>query len=247
MLENIEKLPKRYFEEVIELLCKMVKNNFIEKKGQILLFKDCLYSIELNEFFPRATGAIKTKSIKTYMSHRIKLNLNGVYGFSIYRGSKIKDSLWSIKECESEIENTTDGKLISKRLDAIHRFKVCNGKQWKSKLRDAWENGNYNKYIIANKEDIAYLQQCRREDSIDINNIKYEDDRKEVYRYMLNSQRESSARYGNCEVCKKHASEVFYQVEEKAFFNPVSSEHSWTQHNCNSTFGHKECLIGLRR
>lgn len=57
-------------------------------------------------------------------------------------------------------------------------------------------------------------------------------------KYRLKNTGYSSKRYGNCEVCNKHVSEVFYQVEEKQY------KYGWTQSDCNNLYGHKECLIG---
>lgn len=62
-----------------------------------------------------------------------------------------------------------------------------------------------------------------------------------VYRYRLTSTGGSSAKYGPCEVCSEHASETFYQIEEKQY------EGGWTQHECKSLFGHKDCLCSHRR
>ena len=66
------------------------------------------------------------------------------------------------------------------------------------------------------------------------------------YRYRLSSTGYSSKRYGNCEVCGKYVSEVFYQAEERAFTRPDGTQ-GWTQQKCVSKFGHKECLLKLRR
>lgn len=63
-----------------------------------------------------------------------------------------------------------------------------------------------------------------------------------MYRYRLVNQNSSSAKYGNCEVCGKQASEVYAQYEEHEY-----KTGRYTQHNCKSYFGHKECLIGKQR
>ena len=62
-----------------------------------------------------------------------------------------------------------------------------------------------------------------------------------TYRYRLTSTGDSSEKYGACEVCGKHASEVFQQAEERAF------EGGWTQYQCRRLFGHEGCLIAQRR
>ncbi len=66
-----------------------------------------------------------------------------------------------------------------------------------------------------------------------------------VYRYSLISTEYSSHRYGPCEVCNKHVSEVFSQSEERQF--EYEGGIHWTYNKCFDLFGHKECLIGKRR
>jgi hypothetical protein len=69
------------------------------------------------------------------------------------------------------------------------------------------------------------------------------------YRYTINTTEGSSSNYGLCEVCGKHATEVFHQREEQHYkFDHNGEKHEgWTQHECNSYFGHKECLESKRR
>ena len=83
------------------------------------------------------------------------------------------------------------------------------------------------------------------------------------YRYRLTSTGYSSHRYGPCEVCGEHASEVFLQLEARRYHFDADDLASiddealraeikvegwmWTRHNCYSYFGHKLCLIGKRR
>jgi hypothetical protein len=62
-----------------------------------------------------------------------------------------------------------------------------------------------------------------------------------MYRYRLSSTGGSSAKYGPCEVCGQHATEVFQQTEEQAY------EEGWTQHECQRLFGHEDCLLAKRR
>jgi hypothetical protein len=64
-----------------------------------------------------------------------------------------------------------------------------------------------------------------------------------MYKYKLTSTGSSSQKYGNCEVCKGHVIEVFIQTEEKSFI--YESREHWSQQN--SIFGHKECLISIRK
>ncbi|MDY4127609.1 hypothetical protein [Peptostreptococcus porci] len=61
------------------------------------------------------------------------------------------------------------------------------------------------------------------------------------YRYILKSTNESSKKYGVCEVCGKHVSEVYHQIEERKYTG------GWTQHNCKNLFGHEECLKNIRK
>lgn len=68
-----------------------------------------------------------------------------------------------------------------------------------------------------------------------------------MYKYNLTSTNESSHKYGNCDICGKHTTEVFYQTEEKEYFNPVAQQLSFTQHRCYNFFGHKECLKSKQR
>ncbi|MCL4296270.1 MAG: hypothetical protein KJ077_11100 [Anaerolineae bacterium] len=72
---------------------------------------------------------------------------------------------------------------------------------------------------------------------------EYEAEQAQItYRYRLSSTGNSSAKYGPCEVCGKHASEVFSQSEEREY-----EPGQWTGLGCHSYFGHKECLEGKRR
>lgn len=66
-----------------------------------------------------------------------------------------------------------------------------------------------------------------------------------MYRYKLTNTQESSKKYGMCEVCGKHVSEVYHQVEEKQY--NIDGKIGWTQHKCSNLFGHKECLKKLRK
>lgn len=80
------------------------------------------------------------------------------------------------------------------------------------------------------------------------------------YRYRLVSTKASSAKYGPCEVCNEHCSEVFSQTEERQYATPGSiddiledpevykgGQRGWTQNDCHSYYGHHDCLIGKRR
>lgn len=62
------------------------------------------------------------------------------------------------------------------------------------------------------------------------------------YQYKLTSTGQSSQKYGNCEVCEKHVSEVFYQVESVEY-----EPGRFTYYECKNYFGHKVCLLSVRR
>lgn len=64
-------------------------------------------------------------------------------------------------------------------------------------------------------------------------------------RYRLKSTDESSRKFGPCEVCGQHCTEVFYQVESELFDDDGVTRE--TYHNCRNLFGHRTCLEGARR
>lgn len=66
------------------------------------------------------------------------------------------------------------------------------------------------------------------------------------YRYRLSSTGANSATHGSCEICNTHCSEVFMQVEERFYVVELGLE-GWTQHGCNTYFGHEACLRSRRR
>lgn len=65
------------------------------------------------------------------------------------------------------------------------------------------------------------------------------------YQYRLSSTGHSSERYGPCEICKLHCSEVFIQAEARTFMS--DGKPAWTHHECTTLFGHEACLINARR
>lgn len=69
------------------------------------------------------------------------------------------------------------------------------------------------------------------------------------HKYRLTSTDASSQKYGVCMCCGEHATEVFIQSEGKycEFEYDGENMNGYTEHNCNSYFGHKECLINKRR
>ena len=70
------------------------------------------------------------------------------------------------------------------------------------------------------------------------------------FRYRARSTGSSSARYGACEVCHEHCSEVFIQTTLEAFAlepGEPGEENGigWAHRGCK--FGHEACLVGLRK
>lgn len=68
-----------------------------------------------------------------------------------------------------------------------------------------------------------------------------------MYRYKLTSTGHSSARYGPCEICDTHVSEVFIQTEQRQFSVPGVVENGWTGYQCFTHFGHESCLKSKQR
>ncbi|MEX4004171.1 hypothetical protein AB4Y38_35405 [Paraburkholderia sp. EG285A] len=71
-----------------------------------------------------------------------------------------------------------------------------------------------------------------------------------VRRYRLVNLGYSSERYGVCEVCAEHVSEVHYQTHERLFMDRhATPDHphrfGWT--NVSGTFGHRTCLERARK
>ena len=53
---------------------------------------------------------------------------------------------------------------------------------------------------------------------------------------VVNSCRESSAKYGPCEVCGKHVGEVFHGFQVSAEFDGIYAKNV-------SAFGHEDCIL----
>jgi len=68
-----------------------------------------------------------------------------------------------------------------------------------------------------------------------------------MYKYSITSTNASSVKYGNCEICGKHATEVFHQVEGRSYQNPYEGTIHVTGNGCTNYFGHKECLESVQR
>ena len=69
------------------------------------------------------------------------------------------------------------------------------------------------------------------------------------YKYKIYSTGESSNKYGVCEVCKKHCSEVFSITEERKYKFEHNQEiyEGYTFADCQNYFGHKDCLLSKVR
>ena len=89
--------------------------------------------------------------------------------------------------------------------------------------------GVYKSYrtLISKSETDGSLNPQRPEHGLKGSEKKMEN----LYRYRLNSTGHSSTRFGPCEVCGKHASEVFIQAEQKRY-RRHDSTLSWIYADC---------------
>ena len=62
------------------------------------------------------------------------------------------------------------------------------------------------------------------------------------YRYKLFRTGSSSDKFGNCEICNKPSDSIYYQIEEREY-----QKNRWTHYKCFDHFGHKDCLISIRK
>lgn len=63
-----------------------------------------MYLLEKDDFISIKDGKIRNRETERYKGFTIKFNLNGVYGFSIWRGSvNLEDRLWSIEDAKNAI------------------------------------------------------------------------------------------------------------------------------------------------
>lgn len=67
-----------------------------------------------------------------------------------------------------------------------------------------------------------------------------------MYRYKVKSTGYSSARFGPCQVCKEHVSEVFTQREHQLCSYMDEEGGSFWAIN-RGLFGHEKCLKGQRK
>ena len=70
-----------------------------------------------------------------------------------------------------------------------------------------------------------------------------------AYTYRIRSTGESSSRYGPCEVCREHCSDVHLQVELRFYSHEHNGERyeGLTRHGCHTLFGHAACLTRRRQ
>lgn len=68
-----------------------------------------------------------------------------------------------------------------------------------------------------------------------------------LYRYRLSGMKGGSERYGNCELCDNPVYRTYLQVEQRHYIRASDRTQGWTEHKCNSLFGHLECLLSVRR
>jgi hypothetical protein len=66
------------------------------------------------------------------------------------------------------------------------------------------------------------------------------------FAYRLRNTGSSSQRLGACEVCEKHATEVFHQVESRSVEKSPGFDR-YTYADCSDLFGHRDCLISRQR
>lgn len=71
----------------------------------------------------------------------------------------------------------------------------------------------------------------------------------DLYRYATRQLNATSAKYGQCEVCKEPVSDVFHQLEQRRYLvvKPARVRAGWTGHECNNLFGHEHCLVSRRK
>jgi len=68
--------------------------------------------------------------------------------------------------------------------------------------------------------------------------------RLDKYRYRLVQQHVTSDRLGMCEICNKFVADMYSQSEQQQFAIGDGNEH-WAYNR--DVFGHRECLIGIRK
>lgn len=104
LLNNPDAVSSRYG-LLIDFLA--MAEHFLDINDEVVNMKHGSYLLELDEFIPLRNGKIAYRTIKSFHGYTIKFNTNGVYGFSIWRGTNnLEDRLWSIKQCEEIIKSS---------------------------------------------------------------------------------------------------------------------------------------------
>lgn len=62
------------------------------------------------------------------------------------------------------------------------------------------------------------------------------------YKYELINSNASSAKLGPCEICGNHVNDFYHQIEERKL-----QSGQYTRSGCSDLFGHKECLLKIRK
>jgi len=65
-------------------------------------------------------------------------------------------------------------------------------------------------------------------------------------RYRLDRMEDGARIERRCDVCGGKTRDVYVQIEEKRYWNPIFHRYSWTHAGCEILFGHKECLQKIR-
>lgn len=107
ILENSQDITTRN-RLLIDLIA--MAEHFIDIKGEVVNLKHGSYLLETDDFVPLRNGKIAYMHMESYKGHTIKFNLNGVYGFSVWKGtSNLEDNLWSIDACKKCIDEMQGG------------------------------------------------------------------------------------------------------------------------------------------
>lgn len=64
-----------------------------------------------------------------------------------------------------------------------------------------------------------------------------------IYKYKLINELAGSNKYGDCEICGKYADTIYHQIEYKKYINQDRSRYF----QLNDAFGHKDCLLNIKK
>ena len=86
-------------------LFELMSRGDFEINKKVALLKEGSFLMELEEYIPYRDGKITQRKIKQFYNYTIKYNLNGIYGFSIWKNKIcLEDRIWSISKCEEIIK-----------------------------------------------------------------------------------------------------------------------------------------------